>query len=94
MVVKLTDAERKELADEHWSWIRMMAMQMAIGAAIGALIGYSFIHYDVHRLGTMIANAQHGGVVTAMIMFSFASLCGMIALGFAVWIRANRLPEK
>ncbi|MEE9313254.1 MAG: hypothetical protein V3V02_01265 [Rhizobiaceae bacterium] len=94
MVVKLTDADRKELADEHWSWIRMMAVQTAIGAAVGAFIGYMFIYYDVHRLGTMINAAEHGAVVTAMIMFSFASLCGMVAMGVAVWTRANRLPEK
>lgn len=94
MVRKLTDAERQEISDEHWSWIRMMVVQMAFGSAIGALAGYLFIHYDVKRLGTMIANSQSGGLFTAMIMFSFATLFGVIALGFAVWMRADRLPEK
>ncbi len=88
---KLSDRERQEIADEHWSWIRMIITHAGIGMVLGALTGFLIIYYDVNRLGTMIAKSEYGTGYALLLMFSFGAFFGSIASGISIWMRAERM---
>jgi hypothetical protein len=65
-------------------------VQTGFGMAIGALIGFLIIHYDIRRIGTMIGKSDYWLGYSFLLMFGFATICGMVAGGAAIWIRAER----
>ena len=85
----LTEAERKAMWREHWSWIRYIALSAADGMALGALIAVLIIRLNVHGIGEMLASSEHGTGYTAMLIIGFAHTFGMVVAGSAIWIRAT-----
>jgi hypothetical protein len=88
-----TKQEKQELEDQHWSWLRMIIVQTGCGMAIGGLIGLLIIYYDFRRIGTMIGKSDYWLGYTFLLMFGFATICGMVAGGAAIWLRAERESE-
>jgi Na+/H+ antiporter NhaB len=89
----ITDQEKQELKEQHWSWLRMIMVQTGCGMAIGGLVGLLIIYHDFHRIGTMIGKSQYWFGYSFLLMFGFATICGMVAGGAAIWIRAERERE-
>lgn len=85
----MTEQEKQRLRDQHWSWLKMIGTQTAFGMAMGAWIGILIIYYDVRRIGSMIAGSDHWFGFGFLLLFSFATLCGMVAGGAAIWLRAE-----
>lgn len=84
----MSEQERQRLANEHWSWIRMIIEQTVFGIIIGCLLAWLVIQYDINRIGTMISHSQHSFGFTALLMFGFAVTGGMATAGAAIWFRA------
>ena len=88
--MRISKERRRELKKQHWSWLNMIMVQTGFGMAIGALVGFLIIHHDVRRIGTMIEKSPYGTGFTFLLLFSFATLCGMVAGGAAIWLRAEQ----
>ncbi|MGI9365906.1 MAG: hypothetical protein ACR2O8_12040 [Rhizobiaceae bacterium] len=88
--MRISKQRRRELKEQHWSWLNMIMMQTGFGMAIGALVGFLIIHHDIRRIGTMIEKSQYAFGFTFLLLFSFATLCGMVAAGAAIWLRAEQ----
>ena len=86
----LTELEKQELEAQHWSWLRMIMVQTACGMGIGGLIGLLIIYHDIRRIGTMIGKSEYWLGYSFLLMFGFATICGMVAGGAAIWIRSER----
>lgn len=84
----LSQRERDRIATQHRSWISMIIIQSAVGIVIGTLLALAVMHYDINRIGTMIAGSKDGLAYAALFIFGFATLFGMVVSGTAIWLRA------
>lgn len=84
----MSQRERDQIAAQHRSWISMIILQSAVGIVIGTLLALAVMHYDINRIGTMIAASKDGPAYAALFIFGFATLFGMVVSGTAIWLRA------
>jgi len=87
---KMTDAERRRLQQQHWSWLRYIMICAFVGAALGVITVWLIIHFEIGGLGSMLARSSSRLGVTALLTAGFASTFGMIAMGVGIMIRSGR----
>ena len=86
---KMSEAERKRLQDEHWSWLRFIVLCAFIGGALGVICVWLFLASDIGGLGSMVARSSRRIGVTALLAAGFASTFGMIAMGIGIMVRSD-----
>ncbi len=82
------ERKRKQIADQHWSWIRMIIEQAAYGIVIGLVCVWLLLFYDINRIGTMIAHSEHRIGFVVLLVSGFSVTFGMAMAGTAIWLRA------
>lgn len=84
----MSEREKSRIAAQHRSWISMIIMQSGVGAIIGTMLALAVMHYDINRIGSMIASSKDGIGYSLLFIFGFATLFGMVVSGTAIWLRA------
>ncbi len=91
---KMTEAERRRLQEQHWSWLRYIVMCAFFGAALGVITVWLIIYFEIGGLGGMLARSSSRLAVTALLAAGFASTFGMIAMGVGIMIRSGKEDGK
>ena len=90
---KLTDNERAELRNEHWSWLCHIMVGAIDGILIGLGVGIAIIAMDINGIGSMLAASDSRTGFTWLLLAGLAQTFGMVSAGLAVWIRATQEKE-
>jgi hypothetical protein len=88
-MINMTDQERERLKNQHWDWLKFIALCALAGITIGAIISMFIVKSDMSGFGGLLTRSPNRIGYTFLLVAGFASTFGIAATGVGIVVRST-----